>query len=99
VDEEVDHFWSWFDSLQVVPVIKEFRGRLEDVRAAELERAMRQLGHLAPEDRARVEQLSHALVNKFLHHPTVTLKQAAHAGRGYALLEALRKLFGLEQGP
>lgn len=96
VDEEVDHFWSWYDALQVVPVIKEFRGRLEEVRAAEMQRAMRQLAHLAPDDQARVEQLSHALLNKFLHHPTVTLKEAANAGRGYALLEALRKLFGLD---
>lgn len=98
VDQEVDHFWSWYNSLQVVPVIKEFRGRLEEVRAAEVQRALRQLSHLPDEDRARVEQLSHALLNKFLHQPTVTLKEAAHAGRGYALLEALRKLFGLEQG-
>jgi glutamyl-tRNA reductase len=96
VEEEVDQFWSWYDGLQVVPVIREFRGRLEEMRAAEVARALRQLGHLPAEDRARVEQLSHALLNKFLHQPTVTLKEAAHAGHGYALLEALRKLFGLE---
>ena len=96
VDEEVDQFWSWYDGLQVVPVIREFRGRLEEMRAAEVARALRQLGHLPAEDRSRVEQLSHALLNKFLHQPTVTLKEAAHAGHGYALLEALRKLFGLE---
>jgi len=96
VEEGVDQFWSWYDGLQVVPVIREFRGRLEEMRAAETTRALRQLGHLTAEDRTRVEQLSHALLNKFLHQPTVTLKEAAHAGHGYALLEALRKLFGLE---
>ncbi|MGH7672110.1 MAG: glutamyl-tRNA reductase, partial [Gemmatimonadales bacterium] len=95
VEEEADLFWAWYGGLGVVPVIKEFRGRLEEMRAAELERAMRQLGHLTPDDRARVEQFSHALLNKFLHQPTIALKQAAEQGRGYGLLEALRRLFGL----
>jgi glutamyl-tRNA reductase len=97
VDEQVEDFWTWYDGLKVVPVIKEFRYRLDAVRAAEVERALRQLSHLDPEDRARVEQLSHALLNKFLHHPTVALKEAAGAGRAYALLEALRRLFGLDR--
>jgi glutamyl-tRNA reductase len=98
VEEETDLFWAWYGGLGVVPVIKEFRGRLEALRAAEFERAMRQLGHLAPEDRARVEQFSHALLNKVLHQPTLALKQAAEEGHGYGLLDALRRLFGLGGG-
>ncbi|HXF95513.1 MAG TPA: glutamyl-tRNA reductase [Gemmatimonadales bacterium] len=99
VDEEVEQFWAWYDGLKVVPVIREFRERMEALRAAEVERALRHLSHLAPEDRARVEQLSHALLNKFLHGPTVALKEAAGAGRAFALLDALRRLFGPEPGP
>ena len=96
VEEEADHFWAWYGGLGVVPAIKEFRTRLEALRAAELERAMRQLGHLSAEDRARVERFSQALLSKFLHQPTVALKAAAEEGRGYGLLEALRRLFGME---
>jgi len=96
VEEEADHFWAWYGGLGVVPAIKEFRTRMEALRAAELERVMRQLGHLSPEDRARVEQFSQALLSKFLHQPTVALKAAAEEGRGYGLLEALRRLFGME---
>jgi glutamyl-tRNA reductase len=95
VEEETDLFWAWYGGLGVVPVIKEFRGRMEALRAAEVARALRHLGHLAPEDRARIEQLSQALLNKFMHQPTVALKAAAEEGRGYGLLEALRRLFGL----
>src|SRR5213083_2886758 len=97
VTEEVDRFWTWYGGLAVVPVLKEFRGRLDQVRVQELERALKRLGHLSPEDRAQVEQFSHALLNKFLQHPTIALKQAAQAGRGYGLLESLKKLFGLER--
>src|SRR2546430_73019 len=97
VSDEVDRFWAWYAGLAAVPVLKEFRERLDDLRAAELERALKRLAHLSPEDRAQVEQFSHALLNKFLHHPTIALKQAAQAGRGYGLLESLKKLFGLER--
>ena len=69
---------------------------MDDVRGAELERALRQLPHLSPDDRAQIEQFSQALMNKFLHQPTVALKTAAEGGRGYGLLEALRRLFGME---
>ena len=96
VEEETDLFWAWYGGLGVVPTIKELRQRMDDLRAHELERALRQLGHLSPEDRARVEQFSEVLLNKFLHHPTVALKTAAEAGRGYGLLEAVRRLFGME---
>jgi glutamyl-tRNA reductase len=96
VDEETDFFWAWYGGLGVVPTIKQLRGRMEEIRAAELERVLRQLTHLNPEDRARVEQLSQSLLNKFLHQPTVALKTAAEEGRGYGLLEAVRRLFGME---
>jgi glutamyl-tRNA reductase len=96
VEEETDLFWAWYGGLGVVPTIKEFRARMDALRVAEVEHALKQLDHLSPEDRARVEQLSQALLNKFLHQPTVALKQAAEQGHGYGLLEALRRLFGME---
>lgn len=95
VSEEVDRFWAWYGGLAVVPVLKQLRDQMEHVRADEVGRALRRM-HLSPEDRAQLEQFSHALLNKFLHHPTVALKEAAGAGRGYGLLEALKRLFGLE---
>ncbi len=97
VSEEVERFWGWYGGLVVVPVLREFRERMEAVRAAELERTLRRLSHLSPEDRAQIEYFSQALLNKFLHQPTVALKAAARAGRGYGLLDALKRLFGLER--
>src|SRR5206468_3482114 len=41
VSDEVDRFWAWYAGLAAVPVLKEFRERLDDLRAAELERALK----------------------------------------------------------
>ena len=79
----------------VVPVLKELRDQMEGVRAAELERALRRLRHLNPDDRAQLDHFSHTLLNKFLHQPTIALKEAARAGREYGLVEALKRLFSL----
>jgi len=96
VDEEVERFWGWLEGLGVVPAIKAFRGRMDAVREAELQRVLRRLPHLTAADRALVEQLSHALMNKFLHQPTIALKRAAEAGNSDTLLLALRALFERE---
>jgi glutamyl-tRNA reductase len=96
VDEEVERFWGWVEGLGVVPAIKAFRGRMDAVREAELQRALRRMPHLSDADRALVEQLSHALMNKFLHQPTIALKRAAETGNSDALLLALRALFERE---
>src|SRR5881409_2322913 len=97
VSEEVERFWAWYGGLGYVPVLKEFRDRMDHVRATELERVLRRLAHLSPDDRAEIEHFSHTLLSKFLHQPTIALKEAAQAGRGYGLLEALKRLFGLER--
>ena len=97
VSEEVERFWAWYGGLAVVPVLKEFRDRMDRVRAEEVERLLRRLPQLSPQDRGELEHFSQALLNKFLHQPTIALKAAAQAGRGYGLLEALKRLFGLEQ--
>ena len=96
VDEEVERFWGWLEGLGVVPAIKAFRGQMDSVREAELQRILRRLTHLTEADRQQVEQFSHALMNKFLHQPTIALKRAAEAGSSESLLLALRALFERE---
>jgi hypothetical protein len=54
--------------------------------------------NLTAADREALEQLSRALMNKFLHEPSVRLKAAAANGRGLAIVDAARYLFGVGQG-
>jgi Glutamyl-tRNAGlu reductase, dimerisation domain len=66
------------------------------VREQELAQALRRLGGLTPEQQAAVEHFSRSLMNKFLHEPSVRLRAAAANGRGLAIVDAARYLFGLE---
>ncbi len=97
VQAAVEEFWSWHSARDVVPLIRALRGRAEELRASELERAMRRLRHLPPEDLAAVEALTRQLLNKVLHAPTTRLRQAAAAGRALDVVDAARYLFELEE--
>ncbi|HEX8358620.1 MAG TPA: glutamyl-tRNA reductase [Longimicrobium sp.] len=92
----VEDFWSWYSSLAVVPTIRALRDHGERVRQAEVERALRSLQHLSPDDQQAIDALTRSLLNKLLHSPTVRLRQAAGNGRGTGVLDTVRYLFELE---
>ncbi len=95
IAEEVRVYWDWVAGLAAVPVVREFREEMDRVRSAELAVALRRIGPLSPEQRGAIEHFSRALMNKFLHEPSVRLKAAAANGRGLGVVDAARYLFAL----
>ncbi|HEU5184988.1 MAG TPA: glutamyl-tRNA reductase [Gemmatimonadaceae bacterium] len=96
IEEEVEAYWSWLAGLAAVPVLTEFRARMDDVRERELRQLLRRLEHLPHSDRQTIELFSRALMNKFMHEPSVRLREAAANGRGLGIVDAVRYLFALE---
>lgn len=92
---EVEKYWEWLAGLAAVPVLRTFRTEMDRLREAELADTMRKLEHLSPRDREAIEHFSRALMNKFLHEPSVRLRAAAANGRGLGVVDALRYLFDL----
>jgi glutamyl-tRNA reductase len=82
---------------EVAPLITSLRARAEELRTAELERFRAKLDALDPAAREAVDALSHGIVNKLLHEPTVRMKEAAGSARGELYADALFELFGLPE--
>lgn len=99
IDVEVERYWEWLAGLAAVPVVADFRAAMDRVRADELAHASRRLGELTPAQREVVDHFSRSLMNKFLHAPSVRLRAAAANGRGLAVVDAARYLFGLDDAP
>jgi glutamyl-tRNA reductase len=97
IDSEAARYWNWLAGLAAVPVLTKMRSQMETLREREVAEALRRLPNLGDGDRAVVEELSRALMNKFLHEPTVRLRAAAANGRGLGVVDAVRYLFGLER--
>jgi glutamyl-tRNA reductase len=98
VSEEIERFAAWFRSRGAVPTIVALRQRFEAIRRAELERLDFKLSSLPPEARARVDEVTHLIVEKLLLTPTEQLKAAADADLVAAYSDALTRLFGLAEG-
>ncbi len=95
VREEVQKFWHWLAGLAAVPTLTQFRSEMDRIREREVASAMKKLSHLSPEERAAFEHFSRSLMNKFLHEPSVRLREAASNGGGLGIVDAVRYLFGL----
>jgi len=99
IAQESQKYWDWVAGLAAVPVVRSFREEMDRVRSTELAATFRRLGPLSAEQTATIEQFSKALMNKFLHEPSVRLKAAAANGRGLGIVDAARYLFALEDKP
>jgi glutamyl-tRNA reductase len=95
VEREVDAFRRRLIAQDAVPTIVELQGRLETIRAAELEKCLRKIGPMNADQRAAIEQLSTQLVNKILHYPILQLKEADEPAERETLRKTIRKIFGL----
>ena len=84
--------------LEMRPLIVDLRRKAEDIRQREVERTLRHLGEVDEKTLVHIQHLSHALVNKLLHEPTVHLKSLAVAGQATAVAPTVRDLFGLDHG-
>jgi glutamyl-tRNA reductase len=94
VVEEAERFREWRAALDVVPAISSLRAHAEAIRAGELAK----LSSLPEAERQRIEAVTAQILNKLLHEPTVRMKEAAAEGGGSSYAEAIRRLFGLEDG-
>jgi glutamyl-tRNA reductase len=93
IDLQVVKFMRWMRSLDSVPAIKSLRDGLNDLRQAELDRAVRRLENGADPNTV-LEQLARDLTNKFAHQPSQVLRQADIEGNA-RIISAARKLFNL----
>ncbi|MBV9190406.1 MAG: glutamyl-tRNA reductase [Betaproteobacteria bacterium] len=93
IDSQVGQFMHWMQVRESVPLIRALRGRADEARREELDRALRMLAR--GEDPAKVlDTLSQGLVNKLMHAPMQALNEAAGPDQK-ALAETLARLFKL----
>jgi glutamyl-tRNA reductase len=93
---ETDAFMAATHRRIAAPVISGLRRNMEEPKLAELERLFNKLPELDERARGEITQFADRLVNKLLHPPLESLRDAAQEGPPHGLLDALRRLFRLE---
>ncbi len=98
IEEELNSFLSWFNSLEVTPAIKSLRDYFETIRIEEVEKNK---NRFSAEDQEKLDIITKRIINKILHQPTVELKKFAESGinsdEAAEKISIIKELFGLNK--
>lgn len=94
--QEVRRFQQWLAAQDVVPTVVALRQWADHIRQSELEKVLLKLGPLDERQQRLLEGLTTAMMNKFLHAPTVYLKRTADEEHGPDIVRLIRQIFSLD---
>lgn len=95
IDQEVEEFIQWWNSIEVIPTIKALVAHVEAIRETELAKTLPKLAGLSERELSAVVALTHAIAGKVLHRPITRMKQGKRSEDGYDYARAVKELFGL----
>jgi glutamyl-tRNA reductase len=99
VIDEVERMISRLKLEEVTPTIISLQEQFENIRLAEVARALRRMPGLTPEQQrqveAQMEAMTKSIVNKIAHLPISALRHNAGQPDGDQFLDAVRKVFHL----
>ena len=96
VDEAVINFHRWHASLDVVPTIIALRAKVEAIAQAEIKKTL-QSSKFPDSGAEALNKMAGSLINKILHDPTIFLKKNGMLADRSLYIDAVRKLFKLDE--
>jgi glutamyl-tRNA reductase len=96
VEQETGRFMADLHHRTTGPIIKRLREGWQQPKEDELRRLFNKLSTLDDRQRAEIEQAFERLINKLLHPPLESLRSESQEGPPHGLLDALKRLFQLE---
>jgi glutamyl-tRNA reductase len=96
IEEEVQWLESRMREREVSPAIVSLQGKLEEVRAAELERYRTKLGPLSTTQEEALEAMTRGIINKIAHGAISELRRQGAQGDPTISIEMIRRIFRLE---
>ena len=97
IDQAVVRFQQWYESLDVVPTIKDLRAKLAAIFDAELTKTLHSMSQLDPSDIEALERMHEAVIKKILHDPMQFLKNPGSHRDKSLYIDLTRKIFNLEE--
>jgi glutamyl-tRNA reductase len=97
IDVETEGFLADSQIRQSGPLISRLERVYDDIIRQELDRLLPQLNGIPEDSKEKIRVFAHRLKNKLLHPPKTALRADAKAGGAHGLMDAVRRLFGLEE--
>lgn len=96
IKDEVDKFTTWWQALEVRPLVSAMTKKGENIRRAQLDKTLKKLQGLSDEERDSLEAMTKAIVTKILNDPIQYLKKNPHNKQDY--IQMVNELFQLNGG-
>lgn len=97
IDEEVNYFGDWLESLSVKPTILDLLSRGDKFAQNEIEKTLKNLKNDSPELRSALEKMAHSLIAKLSHAPISYLTYGCAAQTdAQTRIANVRKIFDLD---
>jgi len=97
VEEETVRFMGDLHHRSTAPIIEQLRAGWTETGETELERLFRRLPQLDDDSRAEIRQAFERYAAKLLHPPLASLRNESRSGPPHGLLDALKRLFNLQE--
>jgi glutamyl-tRNA reductase len=89
-------FFTWLQTLNVEPTIKHVHLKAEEIINKKIQNAIKK--HFINEDeKENIKKLCQSVMNEFLHHPTIILKEQSKAIDSDVILTSAQELFGIKE--
>ncbi len=95
IEAEVGRFTSWWQALEVRPLVRALMRKGEDIRRTQLNKTLKKLPPLSDEEQECLEAMTKSIVTKILKEPIQHLKANANNETKYA--EMISELFQLNR--
>jgi glutamyl-tRNA reductase len=92
IQSELGKFVSWWQDLEVRPVVSALMSKAERIRSAQLDRMLKMLPPLSPDQRESLEAMTRSIVSKILKEPVHYLKSNGNS----AHCDLVREIFRLD---
>jgi glutamyl-tRNA reductase len=96
IDDEIEQFCKWRDSLQVAPTVKLLQRHFEQLQQAQIVRYGRKF---TSSEQKELEEFSRGLCSKILHKPISFLKELngdSANSESLAIIDTIRQMFDLD---
>ncbi len=94
INEETEKFREWHSSLDSVPAIVALRNKADEIKKQEIEKILNKLPDLSAKEKEALEYLASQITNKFIHSPTIALKEDVEDRE--ELVALIKRLYGLD---
>ncbi len=94
VEKQVEEFYKWINSLKIEPLIKEIRLQAEKIAREEVKKAIKK-GFIDKEKEFESLKLIQSTFKKFLHTPTINLKNLSNTPEADLIVQSTQTIFDI----